>query len=98
MILFVDNILLPTAAVFYFVRGFASHRLANVVMLVFLSVGMAHPVFYYTVELAARTYCPRPVSELNTHQDMLLFSPLQLTLREFFVPRMFECYLEHNSS
>jgi hypothetical protein len=70
-----------TTAVFYFMGAFASRRVANLVVLGSLSFGMANLIFYYTAEIAARTYCPRP-----------------LTLREFFVPRMFECYVEHNSS
>jgi sterol O-acyltransferase len=68
-------------AIFYFMRSFASRRVANLIVLGCLSLGMANLIFYYTAEIAARTYCPR-----------------QLTLREFFVPRMFECYMEHNST
>lgn len=43
-------------------RTFPSRRVANLVVLGCLSVGMANLLFYYTIELAARTYCPRPVS------------------------------------
>ena len=55
---------LSPLVVFYFMKTFASRRVANLVVLGCLSVGMANLLFYYTAELAARTYCPRPVSYL----------------------------------
>ena len=60
-------------AVFYFMRACASRRVANLVVLGSLSLGMANLIFYYTAEVAARIYCPRPVS-LGTSQEALTSS------------------------
>ena len=54
---------LSTTAIFYFMRAFTSRRVANFVVLGSLSFGMANLIFYYTVEIAARIYCPRQVSK-----------------------------------
>ena len=85
------------AAIFYFMRTFASRRVANLIVLGCLSLGMANLIFYYTAEIAARTYCPRQVSRAFI-VSVYSFLTGQFTLREFFVPRMFECYMEHNST
>ena len=92
-------IMISSVAVFYFMRAFASRRVANLIVLGSLSFGMANLIFYYTAEIAARTYCPRPVSQtyIAVRPSSLVLAP-QLTLKEFFVPRMFECYIEQNSS
>ncbi len=48
---------------FYLMQPFGKRRISNLFVLIALSVGGANLTFYYQVELAARLYCPKEVSE-----------------------------------